>query len=183
MSTEALAIWMQPFAERVGFELEAGGADPPGVRVWRAPYALLGLWPVSGDTADGLLAAQNAGEAWIERRLLAEEKRGSVMDGYLVLVLTSAAKPDLRKVAGFVELDARFCRKHVVWPEPGEKSWSRVLRVTALGVPAVEVATGPAPPPELTEEQMRLVELVGAETSVQRAADAVRIDAGFNKEP
>lgn len=167
---------LRPLAERVGFvPWDAPTPPPQRVRMWRAPYALMVLWPLDECSPEALAAAQRSGESWIEDRLLAEEAAGNALDGYLIVVLSEAPSSESLGRISDIEQDPRFCRKHVIWPDSNGATFSRMLRITSLGLPAAGGGSGPAPNPDLTEEQLRLLGLI---EGMSIAGAAKRLVAG-----
>jgi hypothetical protein len=66
----------------------------------------------------------------------------------LVLALPAAPAPEADEEIRKVELSARICRKHLVWPSSSEAlakgagPWARVADVTMLGLPDAITAAG-----------------------------------------
>lgn len=177
MSLDLLLDVVRGFAEPVGFRLIAD-VDKTDARIWRSPYALLALWPVPESIEERLEVAHAEGEAWMEKQLRAAEAAGEVLDGYLVLCLPKPPPDSMWHLVAQIEQDPRFCRKHIVWV--GEHLMSeRILRVTSIGLPPSLVATGPAPYPELTKEEERIVEVALSQRTIQDALSATLNDLGF----
>ena len=120
-----------------------------GLELWRSDFAILALVRVPEADAASLDQTFNHASEWISRLLKAEEKKGRLIDGYLLLAMPS--KPDGALLAQVrrVESDTSICRKHVLWPEP-DLSWSSTLNaVTTLGLPSTEPVSGEVTEPLL----------------------------------
>lgn len=126
-------------------------APPDGVALWEGRYACVILWPVPETTADALRAATTRGQDWADAVLGETERKvpTRVIDGYLILALTSAPSEKLYNQIRDIELSTQVCRKHVVWPTlsvgtsasiaddiKGKGQWERLTSVTVLGLPA-----------------------------------------------
>ena len=121
---------------------------PPGSQLWSSSYAHLLLWPVNNAAPDQLATCASAAEGWFEDHLDEAEKRsgGHPIDGYLVLALPhfplEGSSDEIRKL----ELSARICRKHLIWPPKAategnaESAWCRIADVTVLGLPDADFA-------------------------------------------
>lgn len=126
-----------------------GMSAPPGAALWISSYAHLLLWPALAEGSERLSNSADAGEAWFDEWLLANERRarGRTIDGYLVIALLGAPGEDEREQIRRLELSAHVCRKHLIWPEvaPGEPAnvyWRRLADITMLGLPE------PSAPPQ-----------------------------------
>lgn len=162
--------------------LGGAGTLPPGAALWAASYAHVLLWPVAVSSVTNLLGAAEEGQNWFDLWLSAEELRlPGLVDGYLVLMLPTPPDADLRTHLARIESDPRVCRKHVIWPGAGGSSlngWSRVGRITLLGLPPSPGHGAPAEPPSLTKDQQSVVDgvLMGSVSA------AVRRDAQGDSE-
>jgi hypothetical protein len=125
-------------------------AEPPaGAALWSGGYARLLLWPVAANQGDAIERAAEEGEGWLDA-LLAQIETSSAapLDGYLVLALPAVPAPEADDEIRKVELSARICRKHLVWPSSAEAlaagagPWARIADVTALGLPDAATAAG-----------------------------------------
>lgn len=81
------------------------------------------------------------------------------IDGYLVLALPRSPQDDAKDDIRRLELSARICRKHLIWPAeatnagPPSELWCRVADVTVLGLPdAMTAATDELRWPSLDSE-------------------------------
>lgn len=118
-------------------------AEPPiGAALWGSSYAQLLLWPVSSNESEAIARATDEGEGWLDALLSQDELSPAIpLDGYLVLALPAAPCPEADEEIRKVELSARICRKHLVWPSSAEalasgaSAWARVADVTMLGLP------------------------------------------------
>ncbi len=125
-------------------------AEPPvGAVLWSSSYAQLLLWPVSSNESKVIARATDEGEGWLDALLSQIEQSPAVpLDGYLVLALPAAPSPEADEEIRKVELSARICRKHLVWPSSAEAiaagagAWARVADVTMLGLPDAATAAG-----------------------------------------
>jgi hypothetical protein len=111
---------------------------PDEVAFWISDYAYLLLWPISEMNTEALRVAGSRGQDWLDHAIAnAEGKSGSVIDGYLVLVLALPASPQVAAEARRLESSTQVCRKQVVWPETDTTAepWRRLLNVTVLGLP------------------------------------------------
>jgi hypothetical protein len=156
------------FAMKAGFEtaaiepLEGAPSLPVTAISWRSTYARLLVLAVEAATKEALLATAALGQDWLDVCCMAEERSNHrVMDAYLLLVSDDPIPEELFGAVQEIELDPTACRKHVVWPCSGadaEIVWRRLLRVTALGLPASPAAKGMTNTPILpTELQRRLL--------------------------
>ena len=103
------------------------------VKYWSTKFAAVLLVRIGGATADEAWAETRQAEAFLDAGLLRLEKKGSVVDGYLVLALAGMTN-ELKPFMNEVEKDTRFVRKHVVYPNAGV--WQRCERITPLGLAA-----------------------------------------------
>jgi hypothetical protein len=163
--------WKAPlakFAAKAGFEtapIEAlmGAPNLPATSMlWRSPYAHLLVLVVEPATDAALRAAAALGQDWLDISCMARERNDHrVIDAYLLLVCDASLPDALGAIVQEIELNPTACRKHVVWPGPGsdeEVVWRRLLRVTALGLPASPAASGMTNTPALNSEfQKRLL--------------------------
>ena len=125
-------------------------APPPaGAALWSSGYARLLLWPVATNRSDMIARAADEGEGWLDALLAqAETSPTAPLDGYLVLALPAAPAPEANEEIRKVELSARICRKHLVWPSSAEAlaegagAWARLADITALGLPEAATAAG-----------------------------------------
>jgi hypothetical protein len=171
MPAESWKTPLAKFAAKAGFEtapiVALVGAPnlPVTALLWRSRYAHLLVVPIETATETALRAAAALGQEWLDVSCMAEERTDHrVMDAYLLLVSGEPLPGSLFAIVQEIELDPTACRKHVVWPYPGadeedeEIVWRRLLRVTALGLPASPAASGMTNTPVLNSEfQIRLL--------------------------
>jgi hypothetical protein len=192
MSSERWQAPLAKFATKAGFtqavvETMAGAPElPHGALLWRASYARLLVLPVTEPTEVLLRAAVDAGQEWLDICCMAEERIDNhVMDAYLLLLSEEQIPDALFAVVQEIELDPTACRKHVAWPISGEDDdivWRRLLRVTALGLPASPAASGMTNTPVLKSSfQKRLLrdvkDLKGKPAARQHAENPLPDDA------
>ncbi|NEK04265.1 hypothetical protein GR239_27415 [Rhizobium leguminosarum] len=122
---------------------------PAGATLWSSGYARLLLWPVATNQSNIIARAADEGEGWLDALLAQTETLSTVpLDGYLVLALPAAPAPEADEEVRKVELSARICRKHLVWPSSAEAlaagagPWARIADITALGLPDAATAAG-----------------------------------------
>lgn len=128
-------------------KLDGTVVPPEGAALWSSSYARLLLWPVDSNEQQRIALAADEGEGWLDAELdRAQQPPGVSVDGYLVLALPMAPAPEASEAIRKVELSARICRKHFVWPSStealavGAEPWARVADITVLGLPAVTTA-------------------------------------------
>ena len=130
-------------------ELVDTPAPPPAAALWSSSYGRLLLWPVASDEVATIKLAADEGEGWLDALLSqAEHPPGIPLDGYLVLALPSEPEREANEEIRKIELSARICRKHLVWPSSDEAvaagagPWTRIADVTVLGLPDAVTAAG-----------------------------------------
>ncbi|EIY5158248.1 ABC-three component system middle component 1 [Klebsiella variicola] len=101
------------------------------VKYWSTKFASVLLVQIDCQTIEGAWKITRQAEAFLDAALLQFEKKGAVVDGYLVLVLTQFTN-ELRQFINEVEKDTRFVRKHVVYKD--DSGWQRCQRITPLGL-------------------------------------------------
>ncbi|MCK1698158.1 hypothetical protein [Bradyrhizobium sp. 144] len=176
-------------AEKVGFvpqpvsRLAGAPALPETSTFWASNYALiLALQPGSRDLSS-LREAVQSGQEWLDIACMQRESKvGSVIDGYLLIILDQAPDEATAGVIHQIELDLTACRKHFAWPsqvttDEADLRWSRIYRVTAIGLPASPENSRMTGSPILEEDlQKRLlidIKQFGAQESARRhASDA-----------
>lgn len=181
---------LDPLCRKVGLEpadLPAGKqivAAPPSTALWSSSYAHLLLWPVDDAAPQHIVACANQAEGWFEQYLSQQEVNsgGRPIDGYLVLALPqfpqAGSSDEIRKL----ELSARICRKHMIWPSKElaegetERSWCRIADVTVLGLPDAAMAgASELYWPKIDGEAQQVysdLALLGAPATAQRDATA-----------
>ena len=130
------AGFVSPQEELLIFDNDPHWPGPPlptQVKYWSTKFAAVLLVRIEGATPDEVWAETRQAEAFLDAGLLRLEKKGSVVDGYLVLAL-SGMTDELKHFMNEVEKDTRFVRKHVVYPDA--TGWQRCQRVTPLGLAA-----------------------------------------------
>lgn len=128
---------------------EVGAPAPSDLKFWASDFAFLALVSVPESDAASLERKFLDGSGWISLALKAEEKRGHLIDGYLLLAMPS--KPDGTLLADVrrVESDTSVCRKHVLWPD-ADHGWTVTLSaVTTLGLPSATPVSSDVIEPEL----------------------------------
>lgn len=98
---------------------------------WHGDFASILLVEIKCDTYVESWEFSRRAETYLDAALLQREKNGSVVDGYLVFVMTQM-NDDLKPFIVEVERDTRFVRKHVVYE--GTDGWERYQRITPLGL-------------------------------------------------
>ncbi|WP_416260254.1 ABC-three component system middle component 1 [Gibbsiella quercinecans] len=101
------------------------------VKYWYTKFASVLLVQVDCQSIEEAWKMTRQAEAFLDAALLQFEKKGAVVDGYLVLVLTQLTD-ELRQFINDVEKDTRFVRKHVVYQD--DSGWQRCQRITPLGL-------------------------------------------------
>ncbi|MCP1507791.1 hypothetical protein J2Y83_003764 [Pseudomonas marginalis] len=101
------------------------------VKYWSTTFASVLLVHIDGATAEEAWRETKHAEAFLDAGLLRLEKKGSVVDGYLVLALAQSNE-ELKQFITDVEKDTRFVRKHVVYQDA--EGWQRCQRITPLGL-------------------------------------------------
>ncbi|PCM50213.1 hypothetical protein CP335_08415 [Pseudomonas fluorescens] len=108
-----------------------GPPPPTQVKYWSTTFASVLLVHIDGATSQEAWRETKRAEAFLDAGLLRLEKKGSVVDGYLVLALAQSNE-DLKQFINDVEKDTRFVRKHVVYRDVD--GWQRCQRITPLGL-------------------------------------------------
>lgn len=124
------------------------------VKYWSTTFASVLLVHIDGATAEEAWRETKHAEAFLDAGLLRLEKKGSVVDGYLVLALAQSNE-ELKQFITDVEKDTRFVRKHVVYQDA--EGWQRCQRITPLGL------TGPyerADYPQFVPENEEMADLL-----------------------
>lgn len=105
-------------------------------------------------------------ETALDKVLVAREKSGIVIDGYLVLAVKSEMD-GLKNFIADTEKNTRFVRKHVVVKYPDQ--WRRVERVTSLGIATVANITQFAMNPILDPQAKKLMDEIELNGSLAMA--------------
>lgn len=127
---------------------QSGLTLPPGAALWSSSYAYLLLWPLQGIEPVAIARGASEAEGWFDEVLSSFEAghSGRPIDGYLVLALPQPPQDDAKDDIRRLELSARICRKHLIWPAEAtnvqslSEPWCRVADVTVLGLPDAETA-------------------------------------------
>ena len=174
---------------QTNFPRLANVAEPPdGMVLWSSAYAHLLLWPVASNVGKAIARATDEGEGWLDAMLSRADRPAKIpLDGYLVLALPDAPEPESEEEVRKVELSARICRKHLVWPSlpealaDGAAPWARVADVTMLGLPDSITAAGDGPYwPEISSDAEALwqeLQKMGARSVARSdAEDAIPVE-------
>lgn len=112
---------------------------PDGTLVMNNSYALMVCCTVLSEDDEigvSLKRAKEEMHGFIRRALLAlENQKGLIIDGYLLIILNQAPKPEVKEVVREIEADTKVCRKHIVWPLTDETGLDRLQFVTILSLP------------------------------------------------
>ncbi len=166
---------IEKYARAVGIDRNYP-AEADG-RIWGSHYAQIALCIVGDCAVDSLLSAMEKWQLKLDELLMNQEMENStVIDGYLILAIPESPEDELRGVIRRVEMDTSVCRKHVVWPEPGdtpEVKWRRIFKVTALGLPPSPGLAKGADFPVLDGLQKRIWDEIGDMGAARAAAKAL----------
>lgn len=136
--------------ELKGHFLEAGFTDstslmaeicpiPDGVLVMHNSYALMvgfEIVPERDEVTPTLMKAKEAMHSFIRKALLAlENRRGLIVDGYLLITLSHEPEAEAKEAVREIELDTKVCRKHILWPLADGTGLDRLQFVTILSLP------------------------------------------------
>lgn len=143
---------------RMGTAPEIGAAAPPNLKFWANDFAFLVLLVLPENDSALLSRTFLEGSAWMSLVLKAEEKRGRLIDGYLLLAIPS--KPDAAMLTEVrrVESDTSVCRKHVLWPNTNYGWTAPLSAVTTLGLPSAMPADNEVIEPDLPFVAKRALE-------------------------
>ncbi len=115
------------------------GPIPRDVLVMHNHYALMVGCEITSDKEDigaALLKTKEEMHSFLRRTLLAlENKKGLIVDGYLLIILKQAPEEDAKEIIREIELDTKVCRKHIVWPLIDGTGLDRLQFVTILSLP------------------------------------------------
>jgi len=128
---------------------------PDQCEVWAAPFGMIMLHEVMAKCEVDFHRHVLAAESYLDLLLLAEETPGKVMDGYLILDLTSSAG-ELRALVTGTEQNTRLVRKHCIWHST--EGWQRVDRISVLALTDDAAYIDAELPPGLDEEGRALIE-------------------------
>jgi len=92
---------------------------------------------VTGDELEGALRQhQEDIQSWIRKALMfLENKKGLIVDGYLLLILQQEPNVKMKEIIREIELNTKVCRKHVVWPVKDGTELGRLQFITVLALP------------------------------------------------
>jgi hypothetical protein len=178
---------IEDLAAKVGFmrkslpRIEDAKRPQAGAAYWTSDYARVLLWPLPSSDASSLEENMLQAEGWLDAALNGDERgvAGSTLDGYLVLAMPSPPLKDAYDEIRRIELSARICRKHLIWPSgdmgQGGARWTRIADVTVLGLPSTDVQ---APTGELQWPDLEpLAQEVWQHVSTSGGRDAARREA------
>lgn len=144
---------------------------PTSCDVWAAPFGMIMLHEVGVSCESDFHRHVLAAECYLDLLLVGKEKPGMVMDGYLILDLTSSAD-ELRALVTGIEQNTRLVRKHCVWHEAEE--WQRVDRISVLALTDDTAIIDTQLPPGLDEEGRALIEALEETTARKLATQHAR---------
>jgi hypothetical protein len=108
---------------------------PAGTFVMHNSYALMVGYL---SESINLLQIKEEMHGFIRKVLLyLENKKGLIVDGYLIILLNQVPDEAAKEVVREVELDTRVCRKHIVWPLADGVSLDRLQFITVLSLPTL----------------------------------------------
>jgi hypothetical protein len=112
---------------------------PDGAFVMHNSYGLMAAMEVlaTGDEPAGVLnQCQEDMQDFIRKSLMfLENRKGLIVDGYLILVLQKEPDIKIKDLIREMELNTKVCRKHVVWPKDGLAGLDRLQFITVLSLP------------------------------------------------
>jgi hypothetical protein len=125
---------------------------PDASHLWTSEYAQI-LAVYSHLTEFDIRQNVRNGQEWLDVLCMNREQEfGNVVDAYLVILLNEEPSKQLQGIVREIELDPTACRKHFVWPsnaEDQELRWSRIFRITVLGLPPSPESSGMTNTPKL----------------------------------
>ncbi|NOJ44723.1 hypothetical protein [Bradyrhizobium archetypum] len=148
------------FASAVNFKpalIEKFGNAPDlssSCRLWTSPYAeMLAVW---SDLSEADIRKNvQIGRDWLDAQCIRREREtGNVVDAYLIVVLDEEPHRSLHEIVRATELDPVACRKHFVWPSKSEDDgfrWSRIFKITSIGLPPSPASSGMTNTPKLQD--------------------------------
>lgn len=98
---------------------------------WESTFASLLLVQVPCTTLNDARAFVKDAELYLDASLVRREAKGTVIDGYLILVLAEFNDEFINFISE-IERDTRFVRKHVVYKN--SDGWHRYERITPIGL-------------------------------------------------
>lgn len=114
-------------------------AIPDGVCVMHNSFGLMAGLEISvtGDELTEVLKQrQEEMQSWIRNALIfLENKKGLIVDGYLLLILQQKPNTKMEEIIREIELNTKVCRKHVVWPVEDKTKLDRLQFITVLALP------------------------------------------------
>lgn len=114
-------------------------AIPDGVFVMHNSFGLMAGLEISvtGDELTGVLKQHQEDMQSLIRKALTilENKKGLIVDGYLLLILQQEPTTKIKEIIREIELNTKVCRKHVVWPVEDGTKLDRLQFITVLALP------------------------------------------------
>jgi len=112
---------------------------PAGVTIMNNQYALV-MYSSIADSEQGI---KNVLRSTLEKLhssfrdvlIALENKKGLIVDGYLLLVLKEEPSDDVKDYIQEIEQNTKVCRKHVLWPSESGNNLERSQYVTILSLP------------------------------------------------
>ncbi|NLT88718.1 MAG: hypothetical protein GXW93_12695 [Pseudomonas lactis] len=153
------------FAE-AEFDSDGECQDPDNIVYLESHYASAILWPVQGSSLANLRDQASVAERLLDRKLISRESSGVVIDGYIILALSEHTE-EMRTTILDIEQNTRLCRKHITWVSKG--SWTRVERITSLGLTPTEEQSDVLEFPELDDAAQTLIDELSVNTPTKLA--------------
>ncbi|WP_223512623.1 hypothetical protein [Pseudomonas sp. GL-B-19] len=135
------------------------GKAPGQQGCWESGFASLLLVDITDADASEASRLAKLAESYLDARILQREKTGAVIDGYLVLAVSSA--PEFKPFIAEVERNTLFMRKHAVIK--GDEGWERYERITPLGLGRSAIVSAA---PVFAPDDMGAVDLLDALASM-----------------
>lgn len=153
------------FAE-AEFDSDGECQDPDNIVYLESHYASAILWPVQGSSLANLRDQASVAERLLDKKLISRESSGVVIDGYIILALSEHTE-EMRTTILDIEQNTRLCRKHITWVSKG--SWTRVERITSLGLTPTEEQSDVLEFPELDDAAQTLIDELSVNTPTKLA--------------
>lgn len=106
------------------------GKTPGQLACWECSFASLLLVDLTQADESQATRLENIAEKYLDARILQREKTGAVIDGYLVLAVSS--EESFKPFIAEVERNTLFVRKHAVFHK--DEEWRRCEKITPLGL-------------------------------------------------
>lgn len=155
------------------FDSDGECQDVDNIVYLESHYASALLWPVHGVSLANLRDQASVAERMLDKKLTSRESSGVVIDGYIILALAEYSE-EMRTTILDIEQNTRLCRKHITWVSEGK--WTRVERITALGLTPTEDQTDVLEFPELDDAAQKLID----ELSVNTPTGLARMHSQWN---